>query len=287
MIKTQYLSEPYRSISCDLADIELLPKQGYIANFEQPLNSIGFAFDSQCGEHAISTSRLTSFRANSNTLAYVSAGCDMYSQSDQGGEYLKVSIPKGSDFDLDNNRTFNNMRNMRAIRAAHQLRRIILSQQPTDSFEIEFRIYQLINVVKSQLSTNSYMNSMTEDQPLSKRNLNLIKDLIEARLADPINVTTMARLCALSTAYFARAFKRSTGQSPHDYVLNRRITRAREYIKYSDKDLMRIAMDCGFSSHSHLSSAFKTKLGISPSKFRDSLITKPSQLGRFNPSHSD
>src|SRR5580658_5163902 len=87
---------------------ELLPRSAYCAAFTPELPSIGFAFDGQAGVHAFASDRKVDFRAKPNSLAYVPPGCDIYSQSDHGGEYLKVTFALEPDAPGLCTRRFNN-----------------------------------------------------------------------------------------------------------------------------------------------------------------------------------
>src|ERR1700733_6528298 len=105
---------------------ELLPRTAYCAAFTPGLPSIGFAFDGQTGVHAFASDRRSDFRARPNSLAYVPPGCDVYSQSDHGGEYLKVPFAPEPDAPWLNARRFNDVIDAAAIDAAQRLRRELL-----------------------------------------------------------------------------------------------------------------------------------------------------------------
>src|ERR1700681_2273143 len=73
---------------------ELLPRHPYQAAYTPDLPVVGFAFDGQVGVHAFGSDHKAAFRARPNGLAHVPAGCDVYSQSKHGGEYLKIAFEK-------------------------------------------------------------------------------------------------------------------------------------------------------------------------------------------------
>jgi|SRR5688572_19137940 len=74
----------------------------------------------------------------------------------------------------------------------------------------------------------------------------------------------MAAEVEISSVYLARAFKAAIGQSPHRYVLGRRIDRAKELLRNTDLPVIDVALAAGFSSQSHLSYWFQRYLGVSP-----------------------
>src|SRR6185437_3836380 len=79
-------------------------------------------------------------------------------------------------------------------------------------------------------------------------------------------------IAKLSPHHFATAFKVSTGISPHDYVIERRINRARDLLLRKEKTISEIAVAVGFSSQSHLTVNFRRKMGVTPRKFRQPWI---------------
>jgi AraC family transcriptional regulator len=79
-------------------------------------------------------------------------------------------------------------------------------------------------------------------------------------------VTELAACAGLSPYHFARAFKRSTGESPHAFVLRRRIIRARQALA-EGLPLAETAALCGFSSQSHFTERFRAQTGITPGRF--------------------
>jgi AraC-like DNA-binding protein len=96
-------------------------------------------------------------------------------------------------------------------------------------------------------------------------------DLLEADFTKTPSLTELARPLGLHPTSFCRAFKQSTGLSPHRYLLAHRINRAKEMMKDQNRTLTEIALDCGFSSSSQLSVVFKRIAGVSPRIYRLSL----------------
>jgi AraC family transcriptional regulator len=103
---------------------------------------------------------------------------------------------------------------------------------------------------------------------LTGRTLRLIADFVEARLADDISVEQLAQVAQLSAAHFSRAFKEVTGQSPHQFVVARRLERARRMLADTQTPIANIAMECGFADQAHFSRQFSQVFSVSPSKFR-------------------
>jgi AraC family transcriptional regulator len=86
-----------------------------------------------------------------------------------------------------------------------------------------------------------------------------------------LSLQALANESGYSRVHFIRMFKVATGYSPHNYLLNLKLERARELLKNQSTSLIDVALDCGFSSHSHLSRLFHKIVGVTPSAYRRSL----------------
>jgi AraC family transcriptional regulator len=104
---------------------------------------------------------------------------------------------------------------------------------------------------------------------LSSRRLKLVLEYIEDTLSQPIRLRELAALAGISARHFERAFRQSTGSSPHAYVMDRRLHWARDLlINQPELAIEQIALLSGFSSSSHFSSAFRRRAGLTPTEFR-------------------
>jgi AraC family transcriptional regulator len=93
-------------------------------------------------------------------------------------------------------------------------------------------------------------------------------EFIEENLDGDLSLDGMAREVEISPLYLARAFKAAVGQSPHQYVLARRIERAKELLRNTELPIVDVALSAGFSSQSHLSHWFLRNVGVSPAAYR-------------------
>ncbi|MGB6214308.1 helix-turn-helix domain-containing protein [Pseudomonas mandelii] len=96
----------------------------------------------------------------------------------------------------------------------------------------------------------------------------LAKQLILERLGETVEVTELARACALSRSHFSRAFKCSTGLSPQDWIRHQRIARAKQLIQNTDMTLTQISLECGFCDQAHFCHIFTRSEGINPFAWR-------------------
>jgi transcriptional regulator GlxA family with amidase domain len=96
----------------------------------------------------------------------------------------------------------------------------------------------------------------------------LVKQLILDRLSETLEVTELARACALSRSHFSRTFKCSTGLSPQDWIRRQRIARAKQLIQSTDLTLTQISQECGFCDQAHFCHIFTRSEGITPFAWR-------------------
>jgi AraC-like DNA-binding protein len=105
------------------------------------------------------------------------------------------------------------------------------------------------------------------DVPLA-RHLLRAKDLVDARYFDPLVVADMARVAGLSPAYFSREFRRSFGESPHQYLLTRRLERAAALLRTTDRSVTEICLAVGLCSLGSFTTSFRRVFGLSPLAYR-------------------
>src|SRR5262245_32940878 len=105
-------------------------------------------------------------------------------------------------------------------------------------------------------------------QTMSGWRMRCVIEYIEENLDGDLSLEAMAAEVDISPVYLARAFKAAIGQSPHQYVLTRRIDRAKELLRNTDMTVVDVALSSGFSSQSHLSYWFQRHLGVPPAAYR-------------------
>jgi AraC-like DNA-binding protein len=103
----------------------------------------------------------------------------------------------------------------------------------------------------------------------TRRLVSRTKQFLEEHLAGPIRLTDVARAVGASPAYLTDVFRRVEGVPLHGYLRQLRLSRALVELPHAS-DLARLALDLGFSSHSHFTAAFRRAFGCTPSRFRES-----------------
>jgi AraC-like DNA-binding protein len=100
------------------------------------------------------------------------------------------------------------------------------------------------------------------------RHLLRAKDLADARYSDPLNVADMARAAGLSKAHFSREFRRVFGESPHHYLLTRRLERAAALLRMTDWSVAEVCVEVGLTSVGSFTTTFKQTFGETPTRYR-------------------
>ncbi len=103
---------------------------------------------------------------------------------------------------------------------------------------------------------------------LDRDRLDRVVDYMEAHLEEPLSLADLSAVSGLSDFHFARAFKRSTGYSPHQFVVLRRLARAKALLAETRRNMADIAQSCGFASSQHLATVFRRMTGATPTAYR-------------------
>jgi AraC family transcriptional regulator len=103
---------------------------------------------------------------------------------------------------------------------------------------------------------------------LSDRQMEVIRELIDARISEPIPLNDLALAVSLSVSQFARNFKARTGMPPHRYLMRVRVNRAVKLLQSGDTPIAEVATLCGFSHQEHLTRVMRANLGVTPGTVR-------------------
>jgi AraC family transcriptional regulator len=120
---------------------------------------------------------------------------------------------------------------------------------------------------------------------LGSARLRRIKELVHAKIEDDLGLDEMAQSVDLSTAHFARMFRKSTGETPHQFVLRQRIERAKAMLRAPNARVLDVAVACGFKTQQHFAQVFRDVCRVSPTEYRQDFLdsevnydsTKPSE----------
>jgi AraC-like DNA-binding protein len=104
--------------------------------------------------------------------------------------------------------------------------------------------------------------------PVPARQLLRAKDLADSRYFEPLDVPALARAARLSPAHFSREFRRTFGESPHQYLLTRRLERAAALLRTTDRSVAEICVMVGLRSIGSFTTSFGRAYGQSPTAYR-------------------
>jgi AraC family transcriptional regulator len=148
---------------------------------------------------------------------------------------------------------------------------LLLSEMKQENIGSRLYIESLVNVLSVHL-----LRQYTAAKPhlpiygggLPQYQLQKVLDYINDHLDRDIKLADLATLLGMSQFHFSHLFKQSLDTTPYQYLLQQRVERAKQLLKQTERAIMDIALDCGFSSHSHLSKQFRQLTGITPKAYR-------------------
>jgi AraC family transcriptional regulator len=108
----------------------------------------------------------------------------------------------------------------------------------------------------------------TVSRGLSGGQLAAVRDIMDARLAEPVPLADLAAAAALSVSQFSRQFKASTGQTPHRFLMRLRVEQACRLLRGTAIPIAEVAARCGFSHQEHLARVLRAQLGLTPAAVR-------------------
>jgi AraC family transcriptional regulator len=258
--------------------VALLPARPYEVNYVPDHHVIGFAFEPQEGMHAFACDRRRPFLADPWRLAFTPVGCDVFSASDRGGEYLVITVAPDVLARLtpgiaqERLPQLTNLSDPRFTPLATALRRAVCSSATVDDFEVEVLATQAVARVAVQVDAWPGVTGLA--RAMTSRRVKRVLEYIDANFDKDVRLADLARQVDLSEAYLARAFKAATGTTLHRALVERRIARARQLMRGQGRDrtnrnLAAIAAEAGFSSHAHMVTAFQRVLGTTPSRWAE------------------
>ena len=137
------------------------------------------------------------------------------------------------------------------------------------------------SLLRRQINPQVAEENSDEGKRLIAWQAHKVRDYIDSHISGPILVSHLCALIRRSQAHFSRSFKRTFGESPHAFVLRRRLEFAARYMIQTDLLLCDIALQCGFADQAHFSRHFRQANGLSPSAWRRMARTVP--VGALSP----
>jgi AraC family transcriptional regulator len=138
-----------------------------------------------------------------------------------------------------------------------------------DRLYVESLVVELAGLLLRRHSTVSGPATIPPSSGLTRKQTRRVFEYIESSLSEDLTLRELAGIAGLSTQHFARMFKRVVGASPHQYVVERRVERAKAMLRTTEASLAGISLSTGFCGQSHFTSAFRRAVGLTPTEFRE------------------
>jgi AraC family transcriptional regulator len=147
---------------------------------------------------------------------------------------------------------------------AQRLRAQAVAGQPWGSLYIEGLSLALASYLYARYGVPSAPRERAQSALPSRR----LVAFIDEHLGSDIGIATLAALAGYSPDHFTRLFKQSFGLSPYQYILQRRVERAKSLLRDRQHSIAEVAMQCGFASQAHFHTTFKARIGVTPGVYR-------------------
>ena len=125
---------------------------------------------------------------------------------------------------------------------------------------LAIRLLHGYGVVQPKTSNKTY--------GLSKIALKRVLEYIDAHLEQRLGITQLAAIAQISPHYFCKRFKQSTGFTPHQYLIRRRVERSQQLLQTGAMTISQVAQAVGFANQSHLNRHCKNLLGVTPKQIQ-------------------
>jgi AraC family transcriptional regulator len=201
---------------------------------------------------------------------YRAEGEDHYLQIQIPPQFLKRVAQEAIELDPDQIELVTEFR-VRDPQIEHTLMLLRTELHKGGGWVGQLYVESLANVLAMHLlreySTAQHRIAMYEGG-LGDRKILQVSEYIHEHLDREIKLEELAQLTGISQFHFSRLFKQSMGVSPHQYLLQQRVERAKQLLKNSKLTIAEIALQCGFNSQSHLGKQFRQLTGLTPKAYR-------------------
>jgi AraC family transcriptional regulator len=236
--------------------LELFPTAPYSAKDPSHIQSLGIALERQQGVHAIGSDKRVDFDTWPGVLAYTPPGIDVFSESALGGEYL-VARWAGADV-LPTRQRVEMPGNRGAMAIGRRIRHELLSSS-SEPLALEQLTLQFVGLRRHMPMVGTFPHRSLFGPVLER---------IADEYARPLTLSDLAQSVNQTPLQFLRDFTRAVGMTPHAFITETRLRASRQMLAHSDTPIALIALQCGFSHQSHMGTAFRRILGMTPSEYR-------------------
>jgi AraC family transcriptional regulator len=130
------------------------------------------------------------------------------------------------------------------------------------------KLLEAASLLRQQIDPPAARNVLGGKGRLLAWQVRKVRDYIDSHITGPVLVADLCALIQRSEAHFSRSFKRSFGESPHAFLVRRRVELAAQYMLTTEASLSDIALRCGFTDQAHLCKHFRQAAGQTPAAWR-------------------
>lgn len=152
------------------------------------------------------------------------------------------------------------------LRALQRLRSTMAQHDDASEIDVASMTCEIWEHINAAYTDTQAVSPVT--RKLNSTNATLVRDYVFENLARRITLDRLSSLVGQTTHQFLVSFRASFGMTPGQYIIKERLRAAKRLLLHTSWDITTIALRCGFSSHSHLTSTFAQRLSMTPSDFR-------------------
>lgn len=138
--------------------------------------------------------------------------------------------------------------------------------EPANRLALTQAAHHALDHILAQHSTTTH--TLPVKGGLAPSVMKRVAEFVISHLQEPLTISDIAQIAGLSEFHFSRMFKKSTGESPHSYVLRRRVDTAKQLLVSSRMELTEIAKVCGYANQSHFAAQFRNFTSVTPRRYR-------------------
>lgn len=246
----------------DALQVELLPRAAYCARDTADDCVLGIALEPQRGVHAIGSDRRMDFQSRFGEMSFKPAGMPVSSESDQGGEYLLVRSRSSASGLLDQRPQW--LADRRTLAFALQLRAGLAGGKGWD--ELSELVQRF--VCHAWAARGRAPQAQEKLRALYAPVVQWIEHALDDGRNHALRLEVLAAMAGQSVFQFLRGFSEAFALTPHAFVAERRLQRARGGASRAGASLADVAAASGYASQSHMGASFRRALGLTPAQWR-------------------
>jgi len=247
----------------------------WIESSFSPAHQFIYRFGYGRGREATNSSVLVDRKWCANEISYLAPGSEYLHSTEFPSDWIIFSLDSvvaESSFLYEQYDHFRNLSgavarlNPQTEALIGQIRAALMRMNDTSSMLLE---EDCNNLISNFISTIQGRKTSIKRHRLNKPTLRRITCFVDDNLARSLSIADLAQLSKCSPYHFAKAFRAETGQSPHQFVIERRLAKSRELLRSNKFAISDVALATGFGSQSHFQTSFREHFGLTPGQYVD------------------